>query len=178
MAVARRNLLPLECLETSAFAFIHNPTFALPIREIPTFSEGRGFFPGRSRRNRLRRTHLNGNRGFRNAFLMRLRRGRLCQGRRTLAQGTDSRVCGPWDELRRPHCAPGLLAPRCAARTASRCVAGGADHPSILRAVPSFHGARQRNCHASCGPPPSGCLLVLCSASVGTPGRLRVGQLG
>ena len=40
--------------------------------------EGRGFFPGRSRRNRLRRTHLNGNPGFRNAFLMRLRRGRLC----------------------------------------------------------------------------------------------------
>lgn len=38
--------------------------------------EGRGFFPGRSPR-RLRHTHLSGNPGFRNAFLMRLRRGRL-----------------------------------------------------------------------------------------------------
>ncbi len=28
-------------------------------------------------------------------LLMRLRRGRLCQGRRTRAQGTDSRLCGP-----------------------------------------------------------------------------------
>ena len=73
--------------------------------------EGRRFFPGRSRKHRLRRTHLNGNRGFRNAFLMRLRRGRLRQGRRTHAHGTDSRVCGQWDELRRPHCALGLLAP-------------------------------------------------------------------
>ncbi len=82
------------------------------------------------------------------------------------------------DELRRPHCAPGLLAPRCATRTACHCVAGGADHPTILRAVPSFHEARQRNCHASCRPQPGGCLLDLRSASVGTPGRLRFGQLG
>ena len=94
--------------------------------------------------------HLNGNRGFRNAFLMRLRRGRLCQGRRTHAQGTDSPSWWAVDELRRPHCAPGLLAPRGAPRTAGRCVAGGADHPTILRAVPSFHAPRQRNCHAAC----------------------------
>ena len=42
------------------------------------------------------------------------------------------------------NCAPGLLAPRCAPRTACRFVAGGADHPTILRAVPSFHEARQK----------------------------------
>ena len=84
--------------------------------------EGRGFFPGRSRRNRLRRTHLNGNPVFRNAFLMRLAPGRLYRGRRTHAHGTDSRVCGQWDELRRPHCAPGLLDPlRCANGLPLRC---------------------------------------------------------
>ena len=65
---------------------------------------------------------------------------------------------------------------RCAARTASRFVAGGADHRTILRAVPTFHKARQRNCHALCEPPPGESELDLCSASVGTPGRLRVGQ--
>jgi hypothetical protein len=140
--------------------------------------EGRGFFPDRSRRHRLRRTHLNGNRGFRNAFLMRFAPWE------TVPRAADARprhrlpVVWAWDELRRPHCASGLLAPRCAPRTAFRFVAGGADHPTILRSVPSFHEARQRNCHASCEPPPGGCLLDLCSASVGTPGRLRVGQVG
>ena len=110
-------------------------------------------------------------------LLMRLRRGRLCQGRRTLSQGTDSLLC----RLGASICAVLTALPAfrpCFRAEAGRCLPVVADHPTILRAVPSFHEARQRNCHASCGPPPGGCLLDLCSASVGTPGRLRVGQVG
>jgi len=110
-------------------------------------------------------------------LLMRLRRGRLCSGQRIPTRSTDSPSCGLADELRPPRCAAGLLAPlRYANGLPLRC--GGADHQTILRSVPSFHEARQRSCHASCGPPPGGSELDLCSASEGTPGRLRVGQVG
>ena len=81
--------------------------------------EGRGFFPGRSRRNRLRRTHFNGNPGFRNASLMRLAPWE------TVPRSADARprhrlpVVWACDELRRPLFAAGLLAPRCATRRPS-----------------------------------------------------------
>ena len=49
---------------------------------------------------------------------------------------------------------------------------------TILRAAPSLHARCQRNCHAACCPPPGGSKLDLCSGSEGTPGSLRVGQVG
>ena len=104
--------------------------------------------------------------------------GRLCIGRQT--PRPQHRLPSLWagsDHLRRPHCryrpsAHDSTRKPCASLRVAQIIA------TILRAVPSYHEARQRNCHASCGPPPGGCLLDLCSASVGTPGRLRVGQVG
>ncbi len=66
---------------------------------------------------------------------------------------------------------------RYATRTACRCVAVA---QIIGRSSGPFHRFTRRastSCHAACGPPPGGCLLDLSSASVGTPGRLRVGQV-
>ena len=55
-------------------------------------------------------------------LLTRLRRGRLRIVRLTRVHGADSRSCGVSDELRRPHCAPGLFAPlRCANGLPLRC---------------------------------------------------------
>ena len=78
------------------------------------FLEGRGFFPGRSRRNRLRRTHHSGTQ-VPQRLLTRLRRGRLRIVRLPRVQSADSQSCGVSDELRRPHCASGLFAPLCCA---------------------------------------------------------------
>ena len=85
------------------------------------FLEGRGFFPGRSRRNRLRHTHHSGTQ-VPQRLLTRLRRGRLRIVRLPRVQSADSHACGVSDELRRPHCAPGLFAPlRCANGLPLRC---------------------------------------------------------
>ena len=97
----------------------------------------RGFFPGRSRRNRLRRTHLNGNPGFRNAFLMRLRRGDCAAVGGRHARGTDSRVDGAGsDHLRRPLFASG-------------------PPPMIPRGSRALRCGRHRSSQRSSGPQPA-----------------------
>ena len=139
--------------------------------------EGRRLFPGRSRRNRLRRTHLNGNRGFRNAFLMRL------SPWETVPRAADARpraqtpkFVGSSDHLRvltalRPdaplRCANGL-----------RSVAGGADR----RDDPPGRALVARNAPEELSrcvrPPPGESKLDLCSGSEGFRGAFASAKAG
>ena len=129
---------------------------------------------------RIRRSPASPSLGLRSVWripqrlLTRLRRGRLRIVRLPRGQGADSHSCGR-DELRRPHVAPGL--PPMIPRGCRALHCGQRSSSMILRAAPVVHEARQRSCHVSCGPPPCGSELDLCSASVGTPGRLRCGQV-
>ena len=108
---------------------------------------------------------------------MRLRRGRLCQG--SADARPRHRLPGVWadcDHLRRPHCALGLpptfprgsLPLRCGPRRSSRRSSGPFSR---------FTQRASTSCHAACDLRPADACWT-CSASVGTPGRLRVGQVG
>lgn len=111
----------------------------------------RRFFPGRSGRNRLRHTHLNGNRGFRNAFLMRLSPWETVPP----PFHTDSRKCGGGRSIcAAPCCASGLrptcrprLRPPAPLRRRRRCIAHEAPHRPCL----STRARRQESRHAACG---------------------------
>ena len=146
-----------------------------------SFRRGKGRFPSPVRALSLSRRslapHPSRNRGFRNAFLMRLRRGRLCQG--SADARPRHRLPGVWagsDHLRRPHCALGLpptfprgsLPLRCGPRRSSRRSSGPFSR---------FTQRASTSCHAACDLRPADACWT-CSASVGTPGRLRVGQVG
>ncbi len=90
-------------------------------------SVGRCLFPGRSRRC-LRRTHLYGNPGFRNAFLMRLVGVGDCAHR---CSSADSRNCGAWGTFyAAAHCAltSGSTVLRLRSAASFDCVAERADN--------------------------------------------------
>jgi hypothetical protein len=93
----------------------------------------------------------------------------------------DQRVIGQiaitGTHARLPNCALGLP-PHRSARKPGAPLRPAQIIATILRAFPSFHTTRQHKLSRRVRPPPGGCLLDLCSASVRTPGRLRVGQVG
>jgi len=107
-------------------------------------------------------------------LLMLLRRGRLCpppfrhrlpslcgRGR---ASAPSSRRCRPSAPLAHAEAFAALRA--------------RADHRGRTSGLCScFTRRASTSCHSACGPPPGRCLLDLGSASEGTPGRLRVGQV-
>jgi len=101
-------------------------------------------------------------------LLTRLRRGRLRLARLWCVRVADSHSCGTV-ELRRPHFAPGILAPLRSRPSASfRAAQIIDDLPGRLSR--SRSGRAELSCFVR--PPPGDSELDPCSASVAAPGRL------